>query len=153
MNKTVLRVIYLLLFVATFAGISSSHHLNAKAVDANGGSIINIADYNNGTPINSCAQFITTVKDNPYATLTITQDLDCSTLLADYQISYPSATAIPTIPNFYGTIHGNAHSINNLSLTDAYIQANYGTIENLVFQNFNANVQLANIENNYQPVS
>ena len=150
MNKTVLRVIYLLLFVATFAGISSSHHLNAKAVDANGGSIINIADYNNGTPINSCAQFITTVKDNPYATLTITQDLDCSTLLADYQISYPSATAIPTIPNFYGTIHGNAHSINNLSLTDAYIQANYGTIENLVFQNFNANVQLANIENNYQ---
>ena len=150
MNKSLLRVLYLLLFVATFAGISSSHHLNAKAFDANGGSIINIADYNNGTPINSCAQFIITVKDNPYATLTITQDLDCSTLLADYQISYPSATAIPTIPNFYGTIHGNAHSINNLSLTDAYIQANYGTIENLVFQNFSANVQLANIENSYQ---
>ncbi len=150
MNKSLLRVLYLLLFVATFAGISSSHHLNAKAVDANGGSIINIADYNNGIPINSCAQFITTVKDNPTATLSITQDLDCSTLLADYQISYPSATAIPTIPNFYGAIHGNAHSINNLSLTDAYIQANYGTIENLVFQNFNANVQLANIENNYQ---
>jgi|GEM_PF-1590888 len=150
MNKTVLRVIYVLLFVATFAGISSSHHLNAKAFDANGGSIVNPSDFTNGTPINSCAQFISTVKDNPYATLSITQDLDCSTLLADYQISYPSATAIPTIPNFYGTIHGNAHSINNLSLTDAYIQANHGTIENLVFQNFSANVQLANINNSYQ---
>jgi signal transduction histidine kinase len=124
MNKTVLRVIYLLLFVATFAGISSSHHLNAKAVDANGGSIVDPANYTNGTAISSCTGIYSQIENNPSGTFYLSEDIDCTGL---------QALAIPT---FQGTLHGFGHKISNLSLDRGMFKDNNGVIDNIEFDNF-----------------